>query len=77
LPTLAHLAPDNDPAVGKSHFLPDLGMDIPPGLLQGGGDIFGADIAFGKGPFIHVLLMLQKSLNFRKSALKKKFARNC
>jgi hypothetical protein len=32
-------------------------VDIPPGLFQGGGNILGADVAFGKGLFMHISLI--------------------
>ena len=46
---------DDDPSLGQRKLLPNLGMDIPSRALQGGGDVFGADVAFGKGAFIHGL----------------------
>jgi hypothetical protein len=42
--------------MGQSHFLPDLGMDIPPDPLQGRDNIFGADVAFGNGIVGHTFL---------------------
>ena len=40
-------SPDDDPPFGQRKFLPDLGMDVTFHAHKGGGDVLGADVAFG------------------------------
>ena len=54
---LAHVALDNDPALGQGHFLAHLGMNIPAGLFEGGDDLLGADIPLGKDFVVHQVLL--------------------
>jgi len=50
-PSMESAAHDN-PAGGIRHLLPYLGLDIPAGLFQGRGDVFGADVPLAQGVFI-------------------------
>ena len=43
------LATDNDSAIREVDFLTYLKIDVPPCLLNGGCDKFGANIPFGEG----------------------------
>jgi hypothetical protein len=59
-------SPDDDPSFSYWKLLSDLGKDIPSYALQGGGDVFGADVSFGKGAFVHEVKMgSSKILNFK------------
>lgn len=49
------LSPDDDSPLGQWKLFTDLGVDIPSRALQGWGDVFGADVAFGEGAFVHGL----------------------
>ena len=40
-------SPDDDSPFGQRKFLADLGVDVPSYAHQGGGDVFGTDVAFG------------------------------
>ena len=42
------LAAHDDPALGEEDLFAHLGGEIPPGPLQGRGDVLGADVAFGE-----------------------------
>ncbi len=42
------LSADDNPTLGETHFLANLGHLIPPCLLYGGNDELGANVAFGE-----------------------------
>ena len=47
------LATDDDAALGKADFFAHLPVHIPPGALYGGGNVFTADVPFGKRLLVH------------------------
>ena len=59
------LATDDDTPLGQRELLADLRDNIPPGLLQGRGDAFGADIAFGEVFLVHLGQILRQDKDLR------------
>ncbi len=49
--TRVQLATDNDAALGEGHLFPNLGLQVPTSLGDGGCDELSANVSFGEGLF--------------------------
>jgi hypothetical protein len=53
-----HFAAHDHASGGELDFFADLGVEVPAGGGEGGGDVFGADVAFGEVFFVASALVL-------------------